>query len=68
MDLRNEFAIDVIVHIEKMNEKFIELDSSFSKDILQKGKVLLLSRKLAIEWLKASYSDLMLIKNMIFCC
>jgi len=37
MDLRNEFAIDLIVHTKKMNEKFIELDSSFSKEIVSKG-------------------------------
>ena len=41
MDLRNEFAIDLIVHTKKMNEKFIELDSSFSKEIVSKGISLL---------------------------
>jgi len=40
-DLRRKFAIDLIVHTKKMNEKFIELESSFSKEILQKGKVIL---------------------------
>jgi len=40
-DLRNQVAIDLIVHTKKMSEKFIELDSSFSKEIFEKGKVIL---------------------------
>lgn len=40
-DLRKTFAIDLIVHTKKMNEKFIELESSFSQEIMQKGKVIL---------------------------
>ncbi|MEA2072082.1 MAG: nucleotidyltransferase domain-containing protein [Campylobacterota bacterium] len=39
--LRNNVAIDLIVHTKKMNEKFLELGSSFSQEIIQKGKVLL---------------------------
>ena len=40
-DLRRTNAIDLIVHTKKMNEKFSELNSSFAKDILNKGEVLL---------------------------
>ncbi len=40
-DLRKSVAIDLIVHTKKMNEKFLELGSSFSQEITQKGKVLL---------------------------
>jgi len=40
-DLRKQFAIDIIVHTKKMNEKFVELRSSFSKELLQKGRVIL---------------------------
>lgn len=39
-DLRTRFAIDLIVHTKQMNDKFIELNSSFSKEILTRGKVL----------------------------
>ena len=39
--LRNFISIDLIVHTKKMHEKFIELNSSFSKEILEKGKQLL---------------------------
>lgn len=39
-DLRTRFAIDLIVHTKQMNDKFIELNSSFSKEILSRGKVL----------------------------
>ncbi|WP_027390035.1 nucleotidyltransferase domain-containing protein [Chrysiogenes arsenatis] len=40
-DLRASVAIDIIVHTKKMNEKFIELGSSFSYEVMKKGKVLL---------------------------
>lgn len=39
-DLRSKFAIDLIVHTKQMNDKFIELDSAFSREILNRGKVL----------------------------
>lgn len=39
-DLRSRFAIDLIVHTKQMNDKFVELDSSFSREILNRGKVL----------------------------
>ena len=39
-DLRTKFAIDLIVHTKQMNNKFRELDSSFSREILNRGKIL----------------------------
>lgn len=36
-DIKEEFSIDMIVHTKKMYEKFIVLNSSFSREILQKG-------------------------------
>ncbi len=41
LNLREKYPIDIIVHTKKMYQKFIALNSSFSKEILQKGKVLL---------------------------
>jgi len=41
LDIRKKYAIDLLVHTKKMHEKFVELESSFSKKILEKGKVLL---------------------------
>ena len=41
LDIRKRYAIDLLVHTKKMHEKFIELQSSFSKEILEKGRVLL---------------------------
>jgi len=41
LEIRKKYAIDLLVHTKKMHEKFVELQSSFSKDILEKGKVLL---------------------------
>jgi len=41
LDIRKKYAIDLLVHTKKMHEKFVELQSSFSKEILEKGKVLL---------------------------
>ena len=35
--LRKQAAIDLIVHTKKMHEKFLELNSSFSREIIQKG-------------------------------
>jgi predicted nucleotidyltransferase len=40
-DLRSKFAIDLIVHTKAMSRKFKDLDSSFSKELLTKGAVLL---------------------------
>jgi len=41
LDIRKKYAIDLLVHTKKMHHKFIELQSSFAKEILQNGKVLL---------------------------
>jgi len=40
-DLRSKFAIDLIVHTKSMSNKFIEINSSFSQELLTKGKILL---------------------------
>ncbi len=40
-DLRSNIAIDLIVHTKNMSDKFRELNSSFSKEILTQGEVLL---------------------------
>ena len=40
-DLRSDFAIDLIVHTKEMNRKFVELNSSFSREILSKGSLIL---------------------------
>ena len=36
-DLRKTIPIDVITHTKKMHKKFIEINSSFSREILQNG-------------------------------
>ena len=36
-DLQKIIPIDIITHTKKMHEKFIELNSSFSREILQNG-------------------------------
>jgi len=41
LDIRKKYAIDLLVHTKKMHYKFIELQSSFAKEILQNGRVLL---------------------------
>ena len=40
-DLRNKAAIDLIVHTKSMADRFKELNSSFSQELLTKGRVLL---------------------------
>ncbi|MEA2099440.1 MAG: nucleotidyltransferase domain-containing protein [Campylobacterota bacterium] len=40
-DMRQQYAIDLIVHTKTMSEKFKEINSSFSRELLSKGKVLL---------------------------
>ena len=40
-DMRQKYAIDLIVHTKTMSEKFKEINSSFSRELLSKGKVLL---------------------------
>ena len=39
-EIKKEIPIDLIVHTKKMHEKFIELDSIFSQELLQKGRIL----------------------------
>ncbi len=39
--IRSEVPIDLIVHTKLMNQKFIELDSSFYREITQNGISLL---------------------------
>lgn len=39
--LRNEVPIDLIVHTKKMNSKFIELNSHFSREIISNGITLI---------------------------
>jgi uncharacterized protein len=39
-DVRSVFPIDLIVHTKAMHRKFIELNSSFSRELLTKGKIL----------------------------
>jgi len=41
LEIRKKYAIDLLVHTKKMNERFIELQSTLAKEILEKGKVLL---------------------------
>lgn len=40
-NFRKKYASDIIVHTLPVHEKFIELGSSFSKEITQKGIVLI---------------------------
>ena len=40
-ELRSKVAIDLIVHTRAMSDKFKELDSSFSRELLTKGAVLI---------------------------
>ena len=39
-DLQKKIPIDLIVHTKQMYEKFIEMDSMFSRTILQQGKLI----------------------------
>lgn len=38
---REKYASDIIVHTLPVHKKFIELESSFSKEIMQKGIILI---------------------------
>jgi len=40
-NLRDKVAVDLIVHTKSMADKFKTLDSSFSRELLTKGSVLL---------------------------
>ena len=39
-DIRQQVPVQLIVHTKATHRKFIELDSMFAKEVLQKGKVL----------------------------
>jgi len=39
-NIRDSYPLDLIVHTKKMNEKFLKLNSSFSREIFDKGEVL----------------------------
>ena len=39
-DIMQKYPVDLITHTKKMNEKFLKLNSSFSRKIYSKGKVL----------------------------
>ena len=39
-DIKQHYDIDLITHTQKMYEKFLDLDSIFSREILTKGKVI----------------------------
>jgi len=39
-DIKQHYDIDMITHTKKMYEKFINLDSMLSREILTKGKVI----------------------------
>ena len=39
-DIRQHYDIDLITHTKKMYEKFLDLDSMFSREILTKGQVI----------------------------
>ena len=39
-DLQTRYDIDLIAHTKKMHEKFIEMGSVFSKEIMEKGRVI----------------------------
>lgn len=40
-DIRDKAAVDLIVHTKSMANKFKDLNSSFSKELLNKGVILL---------------------------
>lgn len=40
-DMRNKYAIDLIVHTKTMAYKFKTINSSFSQELLSKGQILL---------------------------
>lgn len=40
-DFRKKFATDLVVHTIPMHQKFVELNSSFAREVMNKGLVLL---------------------------
>ncbi len=41
LDLRTQYAIDLLVHTKPMHRKFVEIDSSFARQIMEEGVRLL---------------------------
>ncbi len=41
LDLRTRYAIDLLVHTRPMHRKFVEIDSSFARQIMEEGVRLL---------------------------
>lgn len=41
LDLRTQYAIDLLVHTKPMHRKFVETDSSFARQIMEEGVRLL---------------------------
>jgi len=41
LDLRTEYAIDLLVHTKPMHRRFVEIDSSFARRIMREGVRLL---------------------------
>ena len=39
-EIKREFPVDLIVHTKPMHEKFIENNSLFARELLEKGKVI----------------------------
>lgn len=39
-DIRQQVPVDLIVHTNAMHQRFIEMNSLFAQEILQKGKVI----------------------------
>ncbi len=37
LDLRTQYAIDLLVHTRPMHRKFVEIDSSFARQIMNEG-------------------------------
>ena len=41
LDLRAQYAIDLLVHTKPMHQRFVEIDSSFARQIMNEGVRLL---------------------------
>jgi predicted nucleotidyltransferase len=39
-DIKKEFPVDLIVHTKPMHKRFVENDSLFARELMEKGKVL----------------------------
>lgn len=38
--IRDNYPLDLVVHTKKMNQRFLMMDSSFSREVLENGEVL----------------------------